>query len=655
MRRVLIANRGEIAVRVARACRDLGMASVAVYSEADRGAMHVRAADEAYLLGGPTAAESYLSVDRLVDVLHRSGADAVHPGYGFLAENAGFARAVVEAGAVWVGPPPGAIRIMGDKISSRAAATAVGVQPVPGTDKALTSPDEVVTFAQAYGWPVAIKAAFGGGGRGMRVVARAEEAPSALESAQREAESSFGSPDCYVEKYLTWPRHVEVQVIADSHGNVAHLGTRDCSVQRRHQKLVEEAPAPGLAPDIATAMGAAAVRVANSCGYQNAGTVEFIFQDGDFYFLEMNTRLQVEHPVTEMVTGLDIVALQFLVANGQRLPFSQNDVQLLGHAIEARVNAEDPGDGRFTPTSGPINRFRTAGGPWARTDAGYEAGDSVSQYYDNLVAKVVAWGPDRESARLRLLRALSETDVEGVPTTIPAHQRVLSHPDFVAVRHSTTWLSQSVDLRGITKPPSATQHEASPQDVEVEVDGRHYQVSVWLPPGAAQHPPAPPLHSARRWDRPVHLPPGEGAREGQVTVPMQGTVVKVLVKTGDKIEPGQAVCVLEAMKMENNIVSQFSGTVTEVRVEPGSAVGTGDVIVVVGARLEQSGALSLRWPRSQYANPSRCRARELSALGRPRRCSPPRKLRPRRCCRGGRRRTPRPWPPGCGRAVLPAP
>ncbi len=282
-----------------------------------------------------------------------------------------------------------------------------------------------------------------------------------------------------------------------------------------------------------------------------------------------------------MVTGLDIVALQFLVANGQRLPFSQNDVQLLGHAIEARVNAEDPGDGRFTPTSGPINRFHTAGGPWARTDAGYEAGDSVSQYYDNLVAKVVAWGPDRESARLRLLRALSETDVEGVPTTIPAHQRVLSHPDFVAVRHSTTWLSQSVDLAGITKPPSAPQHEASRQEVEVEVDGRHYQVSVWLPTGAAHHPPAPPLHSARKWDRPVHLPPGEGAREGQVTVPMQGTVVKVLVKTGDKIEAGQAVCVLEAMKMENNIVSQFSGTVTEVRVEPGSAVGTGDVIVVV--------------------------------------------------------------------------
>jgi len=582
---VLIANRGEIAVRVARACRDLGIASVAVYSEADRGALHVRAADEAYLLGGPGASESYLSIERLVDALRRSGANAVHPGYGFLAENAGLATAVVEAGAVWVGPPPAAIGVMGDKISSRAAAMAAGVQPVPGTDRALTGPAEVVAFGEAHGWPVAIKAAFGGGGRGMRVVQAADEAPSALESAQREAESSFGSPDCYVEKYLSWPRHVEVQVLADSHGNVVHLGTRDCSVQRRHQKLIEEAPAPDLPVDIATAMGAAAIRVARGCGYENAGTVEFIYQDGDFYFLEMNTRLQVEHPVTEMVTGLDIVALQFLVANGEKLPFSQDEVYLRGSAIEARVNAEDPANGAFTPTPGPVQRFRAAGGPWVRTDAGYEPGDSVSQYYDNLVAKVVAWGPDRETARLRLLRALSETEVEGVPTTIPAHQRVLSHPDFVAVRHSTTWLSQSVDLSGITPVPAETSEPqpGSRQDVDVEVDGRRYQVSVWLPMPSAHAPTAPPRRNATRWgNRPGHLPPAEGAGEGQVTVPMQGTVVKVLVQTGDNVEAGQAVCVLEAMKMENNIVSQFTGTVSEVRVEPGSAVGTGDVVVVIG-------------------------------------------------------------------------
>jgi acetyl-CoA/propionyl-CoA carboxylase, biotin carboxylase, biotin carboxyl carrier protein len=587
--RLLIANRGEIAVRVARACRDLGIASVAVYSEADRGAFHVRAADEAYLLGGSSAGESYLSTDRLLDVLRRSGADAVHPGYGFLAENAGFAAAVVAAGALWVGPPPAAIEVMGDKISSRAAALAAGVQPVPGTGTVLASPDEVVAFGDARGWPVAIKAAFGGGGRGMRVVNTAEEAASALESAQREAESSFGSPDCYLEKYLPWPRHVEVQVIADTHGHIVHLGTRDCSVQRRHQKLIEEAPAPDLPADMATAMGTAAIRVARACGYENAGTVEFIYQDGDFYFLEMNTRLQVEHPVTEMVTGLDIVALQFLVANGEKLPFSQDEIQLRGSAIEARVNAEDPADGAFTPTPGPIERFRAAGGPWARTDAGYETGDSVSQYYDNLVAKVVAWGPDRDSARLRLLRALSETEVEGVPTTIPAQQRVLSHPDFVAVRHSTTWLSQSVDLSGITQQSVAAgeAQTGSRQDVDVEVDGRRYQVSVWLPlatahGATAQGPTAAPRRNAGRWDHPAHVPPAEGAREGEVTVPMQGTVVKVLVKTGDDIEAGQAVCVLEAMKMENNIVSQFTGTVTDVRVEPGSPVGTGDVVVVIG-------------------------------------------------------------------------
>jgi acetyl-CoA/propionyl-CoA carboxylase, biotin carboxylase, biotin carboxyl carrier protein len=569
---------------VVRACRDLSIASVAVYSEADRGALHVRLADEAYFLGGPWAGESYLSVERLLDVLRRSGADAVHPGYGFLAENAGFAAAVVEAGVVWVGPPPAAIEVMGDKISSRAAALAAGAQPVPGTGKALAGPDEVVAFAEAHGWPVAIKAAFGGGGRGMRVVNAADEAASALESAQREAESSFGSPDCYLEKYLTWPRHVEVQVMADSHGNVVHLGTRDCSVQRRHQKLIEEAPAPGLPPDVATAMGDAAIRVARGCGYENAGTVEFIYQDGEFYFLEMNTRLQVEHPVTEMVTGLDIVALQFLVANGEELPFSQDEVRLRGSAIEARVNAEEPAGGAFIPTPGPVRRFRAAGGPWARTDTGYEPGDSVSQYYDNLVAKVVAWGPDRDSARLRLLRALSETEVEGVPTTIPVHQRVLSHPDFVAVRHSTTWLGQSVDLSGITPAMAETgaAQAVPPRDVEVEVDGRRYRVSVWLPMVAAPGPTAPPRRNAVRWARPAHLPPAEGAREGHVTVPMQGTVVKVLVTTGDNVDAGQAVCVLEAMKMENNIVSQFTGTVTEVRVEPGSAVGTGDVVVVVG-------------------------------------------------------------------------
>jgi acetyl-CoA/propionyl-CoA carboxylase biotin carboxyl carrier protein len=565
---------------------------VAVYSEADRRALHVRLADEAYFLGGPGASESYLSVDRLVDAIGRSGADAVHPGYGFLAENAVIAQAPIDAGAVWVGPPPGVIEVMGDKISSRAAATKAGVAPVPGTGAPLSGAAEVVEFGDAVGWPVAIKAAFGGGGRGMRVVSSPADAPDALESAQREAEKSFGRPECYLEKYFLWPRHVEVQVFADSYGHVVHLGTRDCSVQRRHQKLIEEAPAPGLPSSVISDLGEAAVRVARGCGYENAGTVEFIYQDGEFYFLEMNTRLQVEHPVTELVTGLDLVGLQFLVASGQQIPFAQADVQLQGHSIEARVNAEDPADGRFTPTPGLVTRLSIAGGPWVRTDHGYEAGDTVSQYYDNLVAKVVAWGPDRESARRRLVRALTETDVEGIPTTIPAHLAVLSHPDFVSCRHSTTWLSERVDLSGL----APVQHDPGlhpgkeRKDLEVEVDGRLFEVKVWAPQtGGAPSGPAPlrpsgtgPRQRPATLSRAPSSAPPSATTGGQISVPMQGTVVKVLVKPGDLVEAGQAVCVLEAMKMENNIVSQFAGQVTEVRVEAGDPVGTGDVIVVLG-------------------------------------------------------------------------
>jgi acetyl-CoA/propionyl-CoA carboxylase biotin carboxyl carrier protein len=596
--RVLIANRGEIAVRVIRACRDAGIASVAVFSEADRGALHVRMADEAYFLGEARPSESYLSAGRLLDVLARSGADAVHPGYGFLAENAAFARAVVAAGAIWVGPSPEAIEVMGDKISSRLAAIRAGVHPVPGTEQPLLGADEVVAFGSAHGWPVAIKAAFGGGGRGMRVVNSADEAADALASAQRESESAFGRAECYVEKYLSWPRHIEVQVFADSLGHVLHLGTRDCSVQRRHQKLIEEAPAPGLAPEVTTAMGEAAVRVAEACGYINAGTVEFIYQDGEFYFLEMNTRLQVEHPVTEMVAGLDLVRLQFLVAEGAALPFDQADVRLYGHAIEVRVNAEDPSGGRFIPTPGPIARFRPSTGPWVRTDAGYEAGDSVSQHYDNLVAKVMAWGPDRESARRRLLRALSEVEVQGVPTTIPAQIAVLSHDDFISVSHSTTWMAQRLDFSQLAMSPAASvpPRPDGRRDVEVEVDGRRYEVSVWLPSGYSNDVTGPGGHTpanGRGLGSGQEAGTSAGGRSparttapteasGDVTVPMQGTVVKVLVKQGDIIEAGQPVCVLEAMKMENNIVAETGGTVLEVRVEPGASVGAGDVIVVVG-------------------------------------------------------------------------
>jgi len=597
--KVLIANRGEIAVRVARACRDQGLASVAVYSDADRGAMHVRMADEAYPVGGARASESYLSTANLLRALERSGADAVHPGYGFFAENAGFARAVIGAGATWVGPPPEAIEVMGDKISSRLAAARAGVAAVPGTTVALSGPGEVVDFGEAYGWPVAIKAAFGGGGRGMRVVESAAGAAEALASAQRESEAAFGRAECYLEKYLPWPRHVEVQVLADGHGNVVHLGTRDCSVQRRHQKLVEEAPAPDIAADVIEAMGDAATRVARSCGYVNAGTVELIYQDGEFFFLEMNTRLQVEHPVTEMVTGLDLVSLQLLVARGEQLPFSQQDVVVTGHAIEARVNAEDCASGRFLPTPGTLTRFRTAAGPWARTDAGYEAGDTVSQHYDNLVAKVVAWGPDRDTARRRLLRALGETRVEGVATTIPVHQAVLAHEDFISVAHSTTWLASHLDLSGITPWTSeAPSGEEPPRDVlvDVEVAGRRYEVSVRVPPGFSGLPAGRPDGGPAGAGPPGRRGPGDddagvgqpaggkgapGPVSGEVAVPMQGTVVKVLVSPGDRVEPGQALCVLEAMKMENNIVAEIAGEVTEVRVSPGSSVGTGDVVVVV--------------------------------------------------------------------------
>jgi acetyl-CoA/propionyl-CoA carboxylase biotin carboxyl carrier protein len=582
--------------------------------------MHVRAADEAYLLGPAVASESYLSIERILGVLSRSGADAVHPGYGFLAENAAFARAVVAAGVTWVGPPPAAIQVMGDKISSRAAARRAGVTPVPGTDQPLAGPDEVVSFGEEHGWPVAIKAAFGGGGRGMRVVNAASEAAQALESAKRESEKAFGRAECYLEKYLPWPRHVEVQVAADSHGNVVHLGTRDCSVQRRHQKLVEEAPAPSLPPGIAEAMGEAATRVARACGYESVGTVELIYQDGEFYFLEMNTRLQVEHPVTELVTGIDLVALQLAVAAGSPLPISQDEVHIRGHAIEVRVNAEDPAGGRFVPTPGPVARFHLPGGPWVRADAGYEAGDNVSQYYDNLLAKIVAWGPDRDAARTRLLAALGETEVEGVPTTIPAHEVVLSHPDFVAVSHSTTWLTDRVELPQPTptaKPAGQAAHgtvDDQRKDLDVEVGGRLYQVSVWLPaslgtpstqhaPGAGSNERGSDADGATldvREDRPGGTAPGgtgAGTRTGagtgtgtgtgagasavEVSIPMQGTIVKVLVQEGDHVDEGQAVCVLEAMKMENYIVSDTSGTVVEVRVEAGASVGAGDVVAVI--------------------------------------------------------------------------
>jgi acetyl-CoA/propionyl-CoA carboxylase biotin carboxyl carrier protein len=588
--KILIANRGEIAVRVIRACREMGIASVAVYSDLDRDSLHVRLADESYALGGTTAAESYLNTEKILEIIERSGADGVHPGYGFFSENTDFARAITERGVTFIGPPPEAIEVMGDKVSSRIAAQEAGVEGVPGTTEFLTSSDEVVAFGAEHGWPVAIKAAYGGGGRGMRVVRSADEAASAFESAQSEALKGFGRDECYVERYLTWPRHIEMQVFADTHGNAVWIGERDCSAQRRHQKLIEESPAPLFPDETRKAMGEAAVKVALACGYVNAGTVEFLYQDGSFYFLEMNTRLQVEHPVTELVTGLDLVAEQIRVASGEPLSIGQDDIVRRGHAIEVRINAEDPAGGAFLPSPGPIAKLRIPQGYGVRWDGGYEAGDEVSQYYDNLVGKLVVWGLDREIAIARTLRALEEFEVAGIATTIPADKLILAHPDFVAGEHSTKWVEETLDLSSTAAAPPAVAGEdgVEPEpkvrrDVDVEVNGRKFAVSVWMPESqaTAAGPAAAGGRAAGPRPRRSSSAAGAAAGSGEVTVPMQGTIVKVLVEEGQAVTVGQTVCVLEAMKMENNIAADRDGTVKDIKVEAGQSVGSGDVVIVI--------------------------------------------------------------------------
>jgi acetyl-CoA/propionyl-CoA carboxylase biotin carboxyl carrier protein len=590
LQKILIANRGEIAIRVMRTCRELAIPTVAVYSELDRDALHVRYADEAYALGGQTAAESYLNTDAILGVIERSGADGVHPGYGFYAENAEFARVIGDRGVTWIGPPPDAIDVMGDKISARRAADRGGVASVPGTLDPIVSADDVIAFGEKVGWPVAIKAAYGGGGRGMKVVEDAASAQSALDSAQREALAYFGRSEAYLEKYLPRPRHIEMQIFADTHGNAVWLGERDCSVQRRHQKLVEESPAAGLSEKTRAAMGEAAVKVSKACGYVNAGTVEMLYQppegggDGDFYFLEMNTRLQVEHCVTEMVTSLDLVAEQIRVASGEPLSFTQDSVEHHGHSIEVRVNAENAAKG-FLPSPGTVTKLRIPSGPGVRWDGGYEEGDTISQYYDNLLAKLVVWAPDRDRARHRMLRALQELVVEGIHTTVPAHELVLAHPDFAAGHHSTNWLENEVDLSGLTSEAGpATTIDAdgealTERTVPVEVDGKRFNVKLWLPdapvvasagPGAAKRAPKPKAAASS----------GSGG-DGTVNAPMQGTIVKVLVHVGDAVEVGQGLLVLEAMKMENHISAERAGTVAEIRVSAGETVGTGAVLVII--------------------------------------------------------------------------
>ena len=568
----------------------MGIATVAVYSDLDRDALHVRLADEAYALGGAAAAASYLRTDAIGSAAERSGADAVHPGYGFLSENADFARAVSERGIAFIGPPPEAIEIMGDKLSARAAAAAAGVAGVPGAEDRIVDPSQVKAFGDVHGWPVAVKAAYGGGGRGMKVVAAADQAAAAVESARREALSYFGRDELYMERYFNAARHVEVQVLADAHGNCIHLGTRDCTAQRRHQKLIEEAPAPEIDPAVLSAMGEAAVKVARGCGYVNAGTVEFLYAEGAFYYLEMNTRLQVEHPVTEMVTGIDLVEQQLRVASGEPLGFSQDEIVVNGHAIEVRVNAEDPAGGAFLPCPGPITSLRPAQGFGTRWDGGYEAGDAISPYYDNLIGKLVVWGHDRETAISRSLRALGEMQVTGVATTIGAAEVILAHPDFAAVVHTTKWVEDSLNLDSVRPPSTGDAPERADgsarvqRDLDVEVDGRRFNVAVWVPdPDAAQdsgdNVAGTRLGSARRR---AHGLSGVGSGSREVTVPMQGTIVKVLAAVGDTVEAGDPIVVLEAMKMENNIVADRAGTVSEIRVGVGDSVGGGDTVAVIG-------------------------------------------------------------------------
>ena len=580
LKKILIANRGEIAVRVIRTAREMGIATVAVYSELDRNALHVRLAEEAYALGGQTAAESYLNTEAILDAIRKSGADGVHPGYGFFSENADFARAITEMGVAFIGPPPEAIVEMGDKVSSRKAALRGGAPIVPGTTEFVSTAKEIQDFGNEFGWPVAIKAAFGGGGRGMKVVQSADQVQEAMDSAQRESKAFFGRDEIYVERYLTWPRHIEVQLVGDKHGNVVWVSTRDCSAQRRHQKLIEEAPAPGLPDGVEEAMGEAAVKAAKAVGYYNAGTVEFIFQDNDFFFLEMNTRLQVEHPVTEVITGIDLVEWQIRVASGEKLPMTQKEVAARrnGHGIEVRINAENATAGKFLPSPGTITKLTTPDGFGTRFDGGYEAGDTVSQYYDNLVGKLIVWGKDRDTAIARTIRALDEMVIEGVHTTIPADLAILRHPDFSAVTHSTKWVEETLDLSGLVSSAggAATNDEGLVERATtIEVNGKRFDVKMWVPEFASG--------PVKKSNKPTRGSGGSGgaANSGEVAAPMQGTIVKVTVEVGQEVAVGDSVVVLEAMKMENQITAEKAGKVTKVNVKVGDKVGSGDILVVI--------------------------------------------------------------------------
>jgi acetyl-CoA/propionyl-CoA carboxylase biotin carboxyl carrier protein len=583
--KVLVANRGEIAVRLLRACRELGLTAVAVYSDADRDALHVELADEAWHIGETSPAKSYLNIDKIVEVAGRAHVDAIHPGYGFLAENATFAQAVMDARIRWVGPKPAAIAAMGDKVAARKVAEQAKAPLVPGTLEPIESAEAAAAFGAEHGYPLALKAAFGGGGRGMKVVHSAEALAEALESAQRESKAAFGRSEMYVERYLEAPRHVEAQILADGEGEVVFLGERDCSLQRRHQKLVEEAPAPGLPEDVRAALGKAACDIARVADYENAGTVEFLYEPrtGGFHFLEMNTRLQVEHPVTELTSGIDLVQAQLRIAAGEGIPSGYEGSSPRGHAIEVRVNAEDPGS-RFMPAPGPVNAWREPDGPGVRVDAGVKAGWTVPQAYDSLLAKLIVWGENREQARRRMLRALDEFVIEGVPTTIPFHRLAMQDPAFIAGDVSTVLVEQAMDLSSLAPagpPDRARTVKAPPRRMVVELEGKRFDVAI-IPEEPVK---VPERQRTPRSPKALERARAESGGPGKeiVKTPMQGTIVKVLVADGDTVAPGQTLVVLEAMKMENHVGAHQAGKVTAVNVAEGQTVATGAVIATIEA------------------------------------------------------------------------
>ena len=597
MHTVLIANRGEIAVRVIRACRDAGLRSVAVYADSDRDALHVRMADEAYSLNGASPAESYLNRTKLLDVAARSGADAVHPGYGFLAENADFAQAVMDAGLTWIGPTPQSIRDLGDKVTARLIAQRAGAPLVPGTTEPVSGPNEVLEFAREHGLPVAIKAAFGGGGRGLKVARTLAEIPHLYESAVREAVTAFGRGECFVERYLNQPRHVEAQILADIHGNVIVVGTRDCSLQRRYQKLVEEAPAPFLTDDQRTAIYTASRDICLAADYHGAGTVEFLVgADGTVSFLEVNNRLQVEHPVTEETSGIDLVREQFRIADGEKLRVL-TDPEPRGHSIEFRINGEDPGR-NFMPAPGTVTKFLAPAGPGVRVDSGVETGSVISGVFDSLLAKIIVTGQTREQALARSRRALAEMQVEGMATVLPFHRAVLHDKAFNGwagrFRVHTRWIETEFvnTIEPFAGAPGAPP-EAPPaerQEFVAEVNGRRVKVALPADLAAAVlgGSPGPRANSSRRHRLRLHHAPATGG--AAVIAPMQGTVVKVAVAVGDQLAEGDLVAVIEAMKMENPITAHRAGVVTAVKVEAGGTVTAGAVVAEIGSDTGTDGA-----------------------------------------------------------------